>query len=142
MYKKKTFQIIWINQYFSRANDKKLSILLLDLLQGNVILIQLIFVVLNSEVKSLLEKKPYLKCFDFRIDNGCHIFWGLQLFPAEDHRLQRPHSFSFRFLVLLLVVNAPGLNNCSEFIKTIYGSYLMWKKWITKKKKMIENYLM
>lgn len=62
------------NQYFSRANDKKLSILLLDLLQGNVILIQLIFVVLNSEVKSLLEKKPYLKCFDFRIDNGCHIF--------------------------------------------------------------------
>lgn len=63
-----------MNQSFSRAIHKRLSILLLDLLHVNVILIQLLFVFLNSEVKSLQEKENYFNCFDFRIDNGCHIF--------------------------------------------------------------------
>lgn len=123
-----------MNQSFSRSCDKRLSILLLDLLHVNVILFHLLFVVLNSEVNSSLEKKTYLKCFDFRIDNGCHIFWGLQVFTAEDHKLQRPHSFFFRFLALLLVnlyackMHLRGLNLCSEFTKKYFYPKLMWKK--------------
>lgn len=54
-----------MNQSFSRSCDKRLSILLLDLLHVNVILFHLLFVVLNSEVNSSLEKKNLFEMFWF-----------------------------------------------------------------------------